>query len=444
MRLIRNQRLALEMERARNPFLWLIFLILAGVVTTVLILKNLIFVVPFVEDRLKFDVAFDTVKGVTDQHPVEIAGVEVGRVDATAIENGEGVLTLSLEPQYGPVYRDATVSLRTRTALEDYFVTIEDRGTPAAGEVTPTSPPIASEQTIEPVQVNRVLNVLEPEVRSHLNILLHELAKGLAGNGDDLKRAFAEVVPFLDSAGKVSAVMAEREDKMRRVISNFADLSDELAERDDQLNTLISAGNETVTSLASSAGPLQQTIAELPPTMTTIRDSFQRLRVAEDALDPALVDLLPAANELESGLAGLQRFSEDAIPAFQALRPTAREVRPLARQLAPTSRSLEGAVEGLLPQAPRADKLTAELDRCQDSLQGFFQDTLSVTKFGNAFGAAPRSNVSQGNSSLQVVGGGDNALGGGEIDLFPHELCTTGETYNDTRPPPSPNVIGAP
>jgi phospholipid/cholesterol/gamma-HCH transport system substrate-binding protein len=421
-----SDRLRVELKRARNPVLWLTFLIVTTIVTSALIAQNLVLVTPF-ENRYVFNAAFDTVKGITPQTKVYIAGVEVGRVQEIRTEEGQGILTLSLESQYGPVYRDAKIQTRPLTLLEDMFVSIEDRGTPQAGQVNEEDPPLPAEQAITPTYISRALNTFDPQVRDRLNVLLHELGRGLPGNGRDLKLAFLEIAPFLHSAENVTEVMSIRRRRVSRIVSNFAALTGELADRDRELNKLVAGGNDTVSALAAETEPLKRTIAELPPTMGAMRDSFGSLRAAEDELDPALVELLPAARELRSGLGGLERFSDDAAPAFRALRPTMRELRPLAEELDPTSRALEGAVNELRPQAPRFDHITSLIVPCRDRVSRFFQHTPSVLKFGQGGakrGPYPRGNITEGGTFLDITGASGD-LGGGDRDLKKIRHCYT-------------------
>ncbi|MBA2764077.1 MAG: hypothetical protein H0U42_05240 [Thermoleophilaceae bacterium] len=394
---LNSQRARLELQRAQNPFLWLVFAILTTIIAMVIVFGNLNFIRPF-EDRYVVDVAFDSVKGLrADEHPVRIAGVVAGLVTGTRTEDGVGIATLSFEPQYAPLYKDAELRIRPQTPLQDMYVTVEDRGTEEAGELAAGDPPIRAKQTVTPVDISRVFATFDEDTQTHLNTLLDQLATGLAGNGKDLRFAFAEIAPFLHAAEDVTSAMSERDQELRRVITNFTEVADLLAERDQQLNALVVRGDATLTELAAVGGPLAQSIAELPPTMDAIRSSFASLRAAEADLDPALRSLRPVADELEDGLEGLEDFSEDATPALRDLRPAMSELRPLSESLRPTAASLEGALERLRVQAPRFDGITQTAERCLDtSLSRFFQDSLSVLKIGDSIGAIPRS-ASSGN-----------------------------------------------
>ena len=264
--------------------------------------------------------------------------------------------------------------------------------------------PISSEQTQTPVDISRVLDTFDEDTRTHLNVLLDQLTTGLAGNGRDLREAFAEIAPFLAAAQDVTKVMADRQRALRQIITNFADVTDMLAERDEQLNRLITAGNSTLAELASVNGPVAATIGELPNTMTALRTSFAKVRSAENELDPALQRLMPTAREFEDGLEGLREFSNDATPALRDLQPSFRQLEPLSEELRPATDALDKVFDQLETDAPRFDGITQTAALCNDTaLSRFFQDSLSVLKFGDSFGAIPRGALSQGSTGFETI-----------------------------------------
>ena len=50
------------------------------------------------------------------------------------------------------------------------------------------------------IDIAEVLNTFDADVRTHMSRLLDEFGVGLSGNGEDLRRAFAEIAPFLRGA----------------------------------------------------------------------------------------------------------------------------------------------------------------------------------------------------------------------------------------------------
>jgi virulence factor Mce-like protein len=391
---INTDRLKLEIRRARVPAVQYLFVLACAIFVAAIIFKNQLYDRPW-ESKRTYEVQFDDVKGVTPgkQH-VRMAGVDVGLVTGSKLgADGKPVLTIKIRKKFGVLYHNAQMRLRPLTPLQDMYVDINSRGTPAAGELR-SNQVLKNTQTVSPVDISRVMNTFDGQTQGRLRTLLTEFGRGLTDNGVQLKSAFVQLAPFLKMAQRTTQVLADRRQKMQRVVHNLGALTTALAHRDQQLTGLVRDGNATLASLSSQQRPFNDTLAQLPPTLSSVRSSFAALRSAEDQLDPALVALKPVAQNLRQGMAGLEKFSASATPALRDLRTPLRKLEPLAKQLRPTSTSLEQSFNRLTPQAPQFDDVTRTMVPCLDVMQHFFQDTLSVLKFYDVSGAFPRgSNV---------------------------------------------------
>lgn len=415
--MINRERLILEVRRSRRSFLILVALLIAGAAAFGLIFRNLTFERPWQTYR-EVRAEFDDVKGIfPGGHQVRINGVKVGIVSKATIVDGRAILTMKIEDKWGPVYRNARMRIRPVTPLQDLYVNIEQRGTPAAGEAT-KSHVIPTSQTIAPVDISRVLDTFSGNTRQRLTLLLDELGKGLGHDGGTRLRAtFAELAPFLHVAKDATTVLAARRTLVRRAVHNFGSLSAALARRDAQIGAFVNRGNATLSQLAAHDRPLDGTLSELAQLMPVMRDSFAEVRRLSGELDPALRGLEPVTDELEAGLKGLETFGRDAVPALRALRPAVKDLRRMATVLSPTSRSLDKAFASLRPQAPQLDRLTQQVVPCLDMTQQFFANTLSVFKFQDAHGGFPRAET-----TVDLDAGGNGALQG--LNTTPLPNCT--------------------
>jgi virulence factor Mce-like protein len=380
-----RDRLKLELRRAARPGLLYLLLVIAGVATAADIVSNLTGTKAWVSYK-QYRAAFSDVKGVIPgSTPLRIAGVDVGTVTGAKLIAGRPVLTLSVESQYAPLYRNARIRVRPVTPLEDMYVDITSRGTKRAGQLTGNDI-LPSSDTGSPVEVGEVLDVFQPNTRAYLGDLLNQLAAGLGGRGgSELKASFVAIAPFLVNAERVSAALARRRDDLAGLVHNFGSISQELALRDTQLQGFVDHADAVLGELARTSGPFAATIRELPGTLGSIDSAFSQLRAAEGALDPALRALGPVAGALPAGLTALGDFSRDAKPALVALRPGVTALRPLAETLRPTARSLSGAFSQLQPEAPQIDRITAlaAKPQCLTYIGQFLNRLLSLTKFGD-------------------------------------------------------------
>lgn len=400
---LNRARLGLELRRALLPFLALAALAVVGAIAAASIVRSIGAQTPF-GDYYKVRVVIDDAKGVVTpgQQDVRIAGVSVGEIAAADLSHGRAVLTLSIESQYGPLYRDARVRLRPQTPLQDMYLNIEERGSREAGEI-PEGGTLSAERATAPVDISRVLNVFDRPTRGRFEAMIDGFGRGLADRGDDLRATFAEITPFLLAAQRMSREVAVRRDATRRLVHSLRVMMDELARRETQVARLVSTGSTTFAELERADDPLDRLLVELPPTIAQLRDTSRTLDGAFGELDPALVALLPTADALDPALVALTALAQAGEPAFRSLRRVTRELLPLAKRTRPLARELERAFRRLGPAAPRLDRTTEAIVPCELALQKFFQSTPSVFKFRDLNASYPRGEaVAVSNAALRA------------------------------------------
>lgn len=88
---------------------------------------------------------FPNVAGLRTGSAVEIAGVEVGRVERISLEEYQARVAFRLNPDV-KLPEDSIVSIRTKGLIGEQFVKISpggsDRMIPEGGQITETEPPV--------------------------------------------------------------------------------------------------------------------------------------------------------------------------------------------------------------------------------------------------------------------------------------------------------------
>ena len=393
-----RERLALEISRARKPFAVVIVLALLAVGACAYIVGHLRGGLPW-QGRYTVRVAVDDAKGVIPgKQEVRISGLPVGLISKVSLDGAQPVLTLSIEPRYAPLYRDATLRLRPKTPLDDLYLDVESRGHPQAGKLG-AGQVLDAQRTRTPVDIGRVLDTLDADTRSRTKIAIDELGRALPDRGVQLRAALTELTPFLNDAQRFTAALAVRQTQTSRLVHNLALMTGELGTRQHQLTELVRSGAASLTTIGQADGPLAATISQLPPTLHQLETTFATVRATADQLDPAFDALQPTARALPSGLAALRSFSTQAEPAIAALRRPLPSLAPLVRELRPTAADLDAAFAALRPQVPRLDRITAAIVPCELAVQKFFQNTISVFKFSSARAPFPRGHTIAGIST---------------------------------------------
>ena len=147
-------------------------------------------------DRYELKVAFESTQSLTAGlgQPVNVAGVRVGDIVSTELEDGRSVATLSIEGDRLPhVYRDARAALRPNTPLEDMQIELYP-GRRAAGEIADGGL-VGVSRTDVPVDSEEFTALLDADTRAYLDGLITAVARGSRGRGEDLRAALEALGP---------------------------------------------------------------------------------------------------------------------------------------------------------------------------------------------------------------------------------------------------------
>jgi phospholipid/cholesterol/gamma-HCH transport system substrate-binding protein len=263
---------------------------------------------------------------------VNVAGVEVGEISAVRLERGRAIVTLQLDGQDVPVYKDASVLLRPRTGLRDMVAELTP-GTRAAGRLEPGKR-IPIGQTLPDVNLDEILAALDADTRTYLRMLLGDAADGLRGTERDLANTLRRVEPTARDLRRVNVALAERRRNLARTIHSFSLLVGELGARDDQLATFVDSSNAVLAALARQDASLRATLRGLPGALAETRRALGKAQALGAELGPTLQSLRPGARALGPSLRATRPFLERTRPVIRD------EIRPFVRVTLDLTRSL--------------------------------------------------------------------------------------------------------
>jgi len=246
---------------------------------------------------------FEDATGVMKGDAVKIAGVDVGRVTGTAINDGKAVLSFNLDNDI-QLPTDSEVAIRWRNVLGQRFVYLypgDDDEVWDEGDTVPLSHtndvadigeflnrvgPIL--KAIDPEQANAFLDAVNTALASNeenVRALLDagaSLASDLSerdghiartiGNADTIMEAFAsqddQIASIIDDLDNVSGVLARRTDDVNRLVTNFADVQDQLDEllatSSSNIDATIGSLDSVTSTLASNKENLTRTLRSTP------------------------------------------------------------------------------------------------------------------------------------------------------------------------------------
>src|SRR4051794_41376685 len=124
---------------------------------------------------------------------VQVAGVDVGEISKVDLVQGHAVVTMKIRRRFTPIYDDATALLRPKTGLNDMVLQLAP-GSRSSGTL-PEGGTIPVSQTAPNVNFDEILQSLDADTRSYLQLLVAGGAEGLHGQGRRVSGAAQRLRP---------------------------------------------------------------------------------------------------------------------------------------------------------------------------------------------------------------------------------------------------------
>ena len=299
------------------------------------------------EDKFELQAEFTSAQAVTpgQGQSVQIAGIRVGQISGVELEQGNAIVEMAIDAEYGSIIReDATFLLRPRTGLQDMTIEV-DTGSEDAEPIEEGST-VPNSQTAPNVNPDEVLASLDADTRGFLRLLLADGAEALGGRGKQLSAVFRRFEPTTRDIAKFQRALASRRANLSRVIHDFGSLAGELGKRDTQLERFVSSSNDALGAFADQEASIREALREFPPTLRETQTTLASAEEFADVVGPASRRLTPAAQALAPALREVQPFFRKTVD------PIREQIRPATREIGEPIRILNSAASGLAQTTP--------------------------------------------------------------------------------------------
>jgi len=350
--------MATAIRKHLRDFIAVAGLIVIGLGVTFYILQEQRLRIPVLEDRpFQFQAQFDTAQAVVpgQGQTIRVAGVRVGDVSGVDVEDGLGVVTFDVDREFLPVYRDATILMRPTTGLKDMFFQL-DPGTRAAGEIEENET-IAVANTAPDVNLDEILAALDSDTQAYLKLLLVGGGQGLKGRDKDLGKVLGGLGPINEDLAQLNRQVAKRRVNLARVIHSLNVLTTRVGEADQDLTELVSSSNAALGAIAEQDPNVQRAVRLLPGTLAQARETLIEASRFAEVLGPAFNDLRPFARNLPELNRSTTELAESATPVIE------NEIRPFVRAARKPIPDLKRAADKFSAAAPRLTVIGAKLNR---------------------------------------------------------------------------------
>jgi phospholipid/cholesterol/gamma-HCH transport system substrate-binding protein len=361
------------------------------------------------EITLTLDNASQLVKG----NQVKVGGVAVGSVTIIELgDDGRARVKLSIDDDsVTPLHTGSRAAVRSASlsGVANRYVALTP-GPVNGGEIADGGQ-IPAEDTSAEVDLDEVLNTLDPQTLRDLKALVRGGADGLDGRGKQLGRAIETLDPALSQVTAVEQELLRDEDTFTRFLVESADVVSAVGSRPERLEGLIAHGRATMGELAARDASLDSLLRRAPDTLRQANTTLVNLRSTLKDVDPAVIEARPTAPLLADFLERLRPVAQRARPVVSDLRRTIDHpgdddllgvlagVPPLERAAVPAFQSAVTTVNDALPVVNEVRPYTPDL------VGGLFNGFGGTTAgYYDANGRYTRISFQSNAYSLQGVG----------------------------------------
>ncbi|MEK6277731.1 MAG: MlaD family protein [Actinomycetota bacterium] len=349
--------MATAIRKHLRDFIAVAGLTAVALVATYILLQEQRLRIPVLEEKpFELKAEFTSAQAVTpgQGQTVVVAGVKIGDLSKVELKDGKAVVTMDIERQFLPIYRNATAVVRPRTGLQDVFIEL-DPGTRAAGEFDEGDTlPISN--TEPQINLDQILEALDADTQAYLRMLIVGGGQGLKGRAKDLGEVLGSLGPINRQLAKLNTLVGKRRTNLANLIHNLRVLTGTIGKHDDDVAQLIDSSNAALGAIAEQDLNVQRAVALLPGTLTTARRSLTKVNGFAKVLGPTFNHLRPFARGLPRVNASVKSVAQTAPIIRDQIRPLVRAAREPVQDLKPAARRLARAT-------PRLTDIGVEINR---------------------------------------------------------------------------------
>ncbi|MHB8717523.1 MAG: MlaD family protein [Candidatus Dormibacteria bacterium] len=204
--------------------------------------------------------------GLAPHASVDVAGVKVGEVHDVAASGNDALATLDIQAQYFDIHQDAQVLLRPHGLFGPKYIEINP-GSAGAAQLSDGAT-IGVNQTVQPVDLNSVLQALSAPESQNLRTALVELGKAAAGQGDDVNHLLAASQTLTSTLQEPALTLDGVSNNLNDFIVQNEAFNASFAQT--PLDQLVASSNVTLRAFADNSAALGSLLDHADSTLTQL------------------------------------------------------------------------------------------------------------------------------------------------------------------------------
>lgn len=251
--------------------------------------------------RASYTARFDDVTGLLVNDDVKIAGVTVGKVTGIAVdEGGAALVTFAVDDTIG-IPEDSQIEVRWRDAFGLRFLYVNPGTSNVMTDPSATAAvDFGNDQTKSPSSIGTFLTRITPFIQALdpqlQNDVLQALQQSVVGREEEIREIVAD-------GADLTTALASRDTQLGRLLDNSSTILDEYAQRDDDIRALVDSLVSVTDTLARRNDTLDTAVTALADLQeefgTLVRANEGDLRLALDALETTAATLQANTGQLD-------------------------------------------------------------------------------------------------------------------------------------------------
>jgi phospholipid/cholesterol/gamma-HCH transport system substrate-binding protein len=290
---------------------------------------------------------------------VEVGGRKVGTVDDLVLSD-DGLADVKLkitDDGITPLHEGTTATIRTvgLASVTNRVVALEPG--PATTPKLPDGGLLPTSQTRGVVDLDMLLDAVDPTVRKRLKTIVHQAAKAFAKPApEQVNQTLLYLNPALSQTAALGRELVADQAALERLITSGAAASGAVAQRDADLAGGLESGAAALRQIADRRDALTDILDRGPPVLRQTRATLDRLTKLLPIADPVIRDIRPSIAPLARLLRDVPPVVADSGPAIDAIRALLPKAVAVLKQVpavdaaaTPALKSTTIALKELLP-----------------------------------------------------------------------------------------------
>lgn len=251
---------------------------------------------------IRHQALFTEAGGIAVGNDVTLSGIKVGTVTDVALDNGDALVTFSIDGKY-PLGSLTTAHIRTGSLLGERVITLESdgSGTLNSHDVIPTS------RTSSPYSLTDAVSDLTTNTAGTDTAALNQSLDTLSSTIDQIA---PQLGPTFDGLSRLSQSINDRNENLAALLKSAGDVTEVLSQRSQQVNTLLLNAND----LLGVLNDRRQAIVDLLANTSAVAQQLSGLVADNEA------ELAPTLQRLNSVMAMLERNRENITKILPSLK----------------------------------------------------------------------------------------------------------------------------